>query len=187
MRVFLIITMIITAFCSTKADGNEMKKTEFIKSHTATAADITELNAITGKDLPQWYIEHYMQLSGLKRAELKPHEIADNAHMDFVAVFEDGSSDSDHITDFMSVDQIKQVWPFIDYLEDDVEHFEISSSFVQWEYLFPLAGTGDGTIYVAIGGDHDRAIYEADNGDYGIGRVANDIDDFVTSLGITIK
>jgi len=87
----------------------------------------------------------------------------------------------------MTAEQIKQVWPYIDYLEDDVEHFEISSNFVQWEHLFPLASSGDGTIYVAIGGDHNRAVYEADNGDYGIGRVTNDIDYFVASLGIIIK
>ena len=187
MKRFLIITSLTVSLFAISAVGDDMKKTEFVKTHIATSEDISELELVTGKDLPEWYKEHYISLSGLKRSKLKAHEVDDNTHVDFTAVFENGGSDGDHIIDFMTVDQVKQVWPYIDYLEDDVENFEISSRFVQWEYLFPLAGTGDGTIYVAIGGDHDRAVYEADNGDYGIGLVAKDIDDFINELGITIK
>lgn len=187
MKIFLISLLLITIFANNNVTGKEMKKIEFTKGQKITQADISDLKQVTGKELPNWYIEHFMEVSGLKRSQLKDHEIEDNTHVDFTAVFEDGGSDGDHITDFMTVDQIKQVWPYINYLEDDIENFEISSSFVRWEHLFPLAGTGDGTIYVAIGGDHDRAVYEADNGDFGIGRVADDLDDFIASLGITVK
>jgi len=187
MKSPLVNSFLAIAFFTVCVSASEMKKIEFTKSRTATLADITDLKSTTGKDLPDWYVDHFMYLSGLKRVALKEHEINDGKHVDFTAIFEDGGSDGDYITDFLTVEQIKQVWPYIDYLEDDVENFEISSSFMQWEYLFPLAGTGDGTLYVAIGGDHDRAIYEADNGDYGIGLVADDIDDFVASLGIIIK
>ncbi len=186
MKFFVIMALLTTGFLAVNAIGEEMKKIEFTKSRAATIEDIDELKAVTGKDLPGWYTEHFIRLSGLKRVELKDHEIDDNTHVDFTATFEDGGTDGDHIIDFLTVEQIKQVWPYIDYLEEDIERFEISSRFVQWQYLFPLAGTGDGTLYVAIGGNHDRAVYEADNGDYGIGRVASDIDDFVAGLGISV-
>ena len=187
MIKILVSIFLAIVFSLGTSFGKEMKKIEFSREHLATLADIDELKAFTEKDLPNWYVDHFMHLSGLKRVELTNSEIDDNTHVDFTAVYEDGNSDGDHITNFMTAAQIKQVWPYIDYLEDDVEHFEISSKFVQWEHLFPLANSGDGTIYIAIGGDHNRAVYEADNGDYGIGRVAADIDDFVASLGIIIK
>lgn len=182
----LILFLLTFVLLSDQVKGGEIRSIEFTQSYKAERQDIKDIESLTGKKLPQWYVEHYLNLAGLKRAELKDYEIEDDTHVDFVAVFEDGGSDGDHIVDFLTVEQIKQAWPYIDYLEEDVEHFEISSDFLQWKYLFPLAGTGDGTLYVAIGGDHDRAVYEGDNGDYGIGRVANDIDDFIGSLGITI-
>lgn len=182
MRALASVSIaLFVLFLSLNLAAAQMKRVEFTKERITGAADISELAMVVGKELPNWYTNHFVTLSGLQRAE-----VASDEGFDFVATFESGGSSGDHITDFLTVDQVKQQWPYIDYLEEYVENYELSESFVEWQYLVPLAGTGDGTLYVALGGKHNKAVYEADNGDNGIGRVADDIDELVSSLGLVI-
>lgn len=188
MKSYLVKSVLITALIATGVSGTEMKKIEFIKGRVPQTSDIPEIESIIGKELPEWYRDFYMRVSGLNRGPLSEQELSSDSQdrFDFIAHFEDGGADGDYISGFLTVDQVKEQWPYIDYIEERIEHFEISKGFVQWENLIPIAGTGDGALYVAIGGDHDRAVFEADNGDYGVGRVSDDVGDFISELGITV-
>lgn len=186
-KSFLLSLFFISISSNAAENGTEMKQVTYSKGRAPLSSDIAEIETIIGKSLPDWYAKHYMTLSGLQRVN-QDHEFGDDweKYLDIVATFEDGSSKGEHVTNFITVEQIKDTWRYIDYLEDYVEQFENTETFVQWQSLFPLGNLGDGVLYVAIGGQHDRKIYAADNGDYGIGLVADDIDQFITSLGITL-
>ncbi len=95
---------------------------------------------------------------------------------------EDGFETSDMIEVVFSTQEIIEQLPFIGYLEELKTHFELSYNYVQTQFLFPIIGLMDGTLYIAISGDNRGSLYIADNGDFGITKVEFDLRDLAQKL-----
>ncbi len=69
-----------------------------------------------------------------------------------------------------------------DYLKELAEHFDLSSEYVEPEYLFPLCILPNGAVYVSIDGKHNGKVFVADNGDFGIIYHSTSFEQFWNSL-----
>jgi len=90
------------------------------------------------------------------------------------------------ITSVETKDSIFQNWKHRGYLIEYLDWFEISENYVEVELLFPIFELIDGVIYVAIGGNHDKKVYYADNGAEGILNIASNLQEFYSNLNLKI-
>jgi hypothetical protein len=54
------------------------------------------------------------------------------------------------------------------YLQEFIEHFELTDDYVEAPYLYHIAECLSGSICLAVAGKHQGKIYYTDNGDFGI-------------------
>ncbi len=99
-------------------------------------------------------------------------------------LFEDGHKDSNWIMKIESFESIKKTWQYNGYLKEFKKLFEIPDSYVQTEYLIPIMELISHTIYYASGGMHSGKIYHVDNGDFGILKIADSLDDLMDKIYI---
>jgi len=138
----------------------------FHRTRTPSESDLGEIERLTGLRLTDGYRQLYLARSGMKAEGFGPE----------VAVeFGDGLEDELNVQAFLTVDEFRERWQHVEYLRQFVKDFDLGPDFVQPEFLVPIADTYDGVIYIAVGGRHVDHVFFADNGDFGIARLATNV------------
>ena len=132
--------------------------------------DLEEIESITGLKLSESYREIYLKYSGMK---------AQNWGPEISVKYMDESEGKENIQEFLTHEDIRKQWEFVGYLKEHAEHFELGSDFVEPEYLVPIANTYDSVLYISVFGEHKNKVYFADNGDFGILLIADNVQQFV--------
>lgn len=147
------------------------------RTNAPSDLDLQEIQAITGVTLSYDYKRTYRSCSGLKADDGVGPEVQ--------VTFPDGFKCPAHVRLFYSVEEIRTCWKYVGpvALNEEAERFDLNEEFVEPEYLVPIAGEYDGgAIYIAVGGRHAGKVFLMDNGDFGIGWVADNVDEFLRQI-----
>lgn len=139
-------------------------------------AELADIEATTQLQLTDAFKRHFTRVSGATPPE---------TNCEIQLTYPGGYVTTDFITKFLTADDIRGQWQHVSYLKEFVAHFDLGSDSVETEYLIPFADTGDGCVYVAVGGQHADAVYHSDNGGFGISRLADTLDHFIEQLDIS--
>ena len=148
---------------------------KFTRNYKPTDSEIESLCDLWNDPLPASCLEAHRSLAGYATEGLGAP---------FPIEFHDGLESEDVITRFLTVGEIASQLPRIDYLKEFAVHFELDLDYVDPASLFPFADCLGGGVYLAVGSVHSNSVYYADNGDFGIARVCDSIDDFLVLAGI---
>lgn len=152
------------------------------RKSTPGITDIQEIEAITGLTLSDDYKRMYGSYSGL---EADDGEGVGSP----ISVKYEGFEKTAHVRLFYSVEEIRICWKYVgpDALKEEAERFDLNEEFVETEYLVPIAGEYDGgAIFIAVGGRHVGKMFLSDNGDFGIGCLANNVDEFLRKIDLQL-
>ncbi|OAB78902.1 SMI1/KNR4 family protein [Cochleicola gelatinilyticus] len=97
-------------------------------------------------------------------------------------IYQDGWKSSNVLVEIASFLSIQDSWQYISYLQEFRDHFEIPDRYVQVEKLIPIIKLMNATVYYATEGMHAGKIYYVDNGDFGILKISNSLDEFFNKL-----
>lgn len=147
---------------------------EFDDANGMPLSDISEIESFTGFILPDNIIQLFTSCSGGR--------IKDDMEYLLNWRVDSGVELDTWIIAVESKETILSNWKHRNYLEDYMSWFNISTDYVEVEFLFPLFDLVDGAIYVAIGGAHNKKIFYADGGCEGIVNVATTIENFYSKL-----
>ncbi len=136
-------------------------------------SDIANIERVTGLKLSNEFKILYANYSGYVAAGME-------AEIEFT--FPNGNESFESIQTFVTVDDIREQWPHIGYVVDFCNHFGLDDTFIEPQYLIPVANTYDGVIYVATGGKHIDKVYFTDNGDFGIALLATSSNEFAEMI-----
>ena len=136
--------------------------------------EILEIEKITGLKLPTYLIDFLLKYSG---GEITSSMNQYSFDYD-VLVGDKQFSQSNSIFKILTVVDIKTQWKFIESLYELNEHFELTNEYVEVEKLLPIIDVYGGALYIAISGQHDGKIFYGDNGDFGIIKIADSLNEF---------
>jgi hypothetical protein len=86
----------------------------------------------------------------------------------FQTIHSDGWKQDSFIENITTSENIISEFEDRDTLNLYFSSFELTSKFVEIEYLLPFAFAANGVLYCSIGGVHSGKVYFVDNGDFGI-------------------
>lgn len=138
--------------------------------------DLDEIEAITGLPLTNSFKRVFMMYSGCRIEGFGPR---------IEVRYPNGAEAIENLQAFLTTAEIREQWQFIGYLQEFADHFELGTSFVESQYLIPIAEVYDGGIYMAVGGRHIDKLFLADNGDFGIACIANSADEFLKLVDLS--
>jgi hypothetical protein len=143
--------------------------------NTEIESEFAKIESITGLRLTESFRKIFLRLQGFA-----PRDPQRNIQLSYL----DGFSTDDILLRFLTADDICGQWSHMSYLTDFAEHFQLGPEIVEPRYLMPFAETAAGCVYVAVGGRHVDSVYHSDNGDFGISRLSNRLDEFIRNLSL---
>jgi len=149
----------------------------FELSRQPIETDLREIEEITGLALTDSYKRTYLAYSGLTAKGFGPK---------ISVTYPNGPTVTETVQSFLTVDEIRNQWQYVDYLEQFADHFNLGSDFVEPRCLVPIADLYDGAVYVAVAGRHVDKVFVADNGDFGIAYLADKLDEFVKQANLGV-
>ena len=143
--------------------------------------DIKEIEKLWKNSLSDDFIQFYMKYSGY---ELPYYEYTVD-----VLYQSEGAPDIDAEEDlfcFSNLEDIKRLWKYTgpSHIQHYLDHFEHPKSIVDPEALVAFAEGDSGVFYISTKGRTKDKILYADNGDFGIGLVADNLESFMKKLNI---
>lgn len=100
----------------------------------------------------------------------------------FKIIHPDGYVQVSYIEKIVELEGIFSEFEDRDTLDLYVKEQNLTTDFVEIEYLCPFAYAPNGVFYCSIGGKHEGKVYFADNGDFGILFVKNSFKEFWDSV-----
>ncbi len=97
-------------------------------------------------------------------------------------VHQEGWKTSNRIVKIESFDSVRDTWKYNGYLKEFKKHFIIPDSVVEIEHRLPIMELMADSIRYVSGGLHSEKMYYVDNGDFGIVKIADSLDDFLKNL-----
>tara|TARA_Y100001949_G_C15970214_1_gene323475 strand:- start:1005 stop:1514 length:510 start_codon:yes stop_codon:yes gene_type:complete len=141
--------------------------------------DIQQIESLTSLHLDDEFQKFYMEYSGII--------LEDCEHYLNVLYQTEDAPDinmKEAFSNFSSLDDIKRLWEFTGpkFIQDYIEHFEHPTTVVEPEVLLPFAESETGVFYISTKGNTKGKILHADNGDFGIGYVTENMQSFIKKL-----
>lgn len=103
----------------------------------------------------------------------------------FTFQLEDGYQIEETLSKIDSVNSILEIWQYRDFLFEFQDTFKLSKDYVEVEYLLPIIELMNGKqLYVSIYGKHKDKLYYVDNGDFGIIKITDSLDEFFNRIKI---
>jgi len=146
-----------------------------MKPNSPQLSDIPRIEVLTKLKLIPDFEKYYMLFSGRHLPDFE---------YNIKLIYSPNIDENVSLTNFLSFREVEEHWQYIGYLKEFVAHFDLSSENFETEFWVPFINTYDGCIFVSMSGVTKGKLYHADNGDFGIAFVANDIESFLKSVGI---
>ncbi len=130
------------------------------------------------------YIETKLQhsLPNEYKEFLSNFDLFKKEELGFPITLRDGYKMSNVLRFFFNASTFLNQNDFRSFLEEYIEPFELTSDYVEPQYLYFIAECLTGNIAMAIGGQHEGKLYYVDNGDFGIIYLSSSIKDFMNTL-----
>lgn len=100
----------------------------------------------------------------------------------FLRQIDENFTTDSSIDEIINVENFLQKNKYRDYLFEFEKHFENTKNNTEAKYLYCIFGCVNGTICMALNGNHRGKIYSVDNGDFGIIFQAENLQEFLKSL-----
>ena len=113
---------------------------------------------------------------------LSNFDLLSKEELGFPITLRDGYKMSNVLRFFFEASTFLNQNDFRSFLEEYIEPFELTSDYVEPQYLYFIAECLTGNIAMAIGGQHEGKLYYVDNGDFGIIYLSSSIKDFMNTL-----
>lgn len=137
--------------------------------------EISELERLTGLTFSEELVSFFTKYAGGK-PKINGKDCLTKI------VYEDGLESENYIVKIESFESIRDTWKYNDYLKEFKVLFKIPDSYVEVDKLIPIIELMSDSIYYASGGIHSGKIYHVDNGDFGISKSADSLEEYMNNL-----